>query len=130
MTTPSPHPHPHILEAYAADTRVEIEVLCGAWVLTNINSVIAHPEWKFRIKPKRITLKGLDGKDYSFPEPMRVAPEYEAKYFVPYSSGVSTGTWTSHSVDMALLKVGFCQETEAGAIEQRAALVAACGGTV
>jgi hypothetical protein len=127
------HPHPEILEAYAADTSVEIEGQRPngvAWLKAVLQDVLnpSYCDWQFRIKPERLSIMGLDGVERSFPEPMRVAPEKGGIYFSPWSGGIHEFTWNGQCFDQVSLKAGYIQATKAGAIEQRAAIVGALGG--
>ena len=126
MTTPSKIAH--ILLAYAEDVEVEIEcysLLMEVWIRTSIEYCIAHQDMEFRLKPKRITIGEL-----SFPEPLRSAPKSGSYYWVsiPFYEMPRRATWAGDTSDFNALNAHSCQATEQGAIEQRAAIVAACGG--
>ena len=122
----TPHPHAEILKAYADDTSVEIE--CHnpdrLWDKVDIDSVIDYPGFEFRIKPKMLSINGIE-----FPEPMRVAPEIGTPYCVVDSSRVRGYIWDGSSLSAgAELKSGFCHLTEEAAQQHRRAIVLANGG--
>ena len=129
----TPHPHQDILIVYAADTSVKIERKATGeikWFPSHIGAMFSYPEDSFRLKPKRITVTGMDGKEYSFPEPMRVAPGFGTEYWVVNGTDVYESQWDNDAIDAKRLTLGICQATEQGAVEQRAALIAVCGGVV
>jgi hypothetical protein len=123
------HPHAEILQAYTLDTSVEIEGSRsnGTWYLTTIDEAIYNPSQTFRLKPKERCVT-INGVEYKFPEPMRVAPAINSEYWVAYPGGDSWGEWSNHSYDQLTLKSGFMQATKAGAQAQRRAIIALNGG--
>jgi hypothetical protein len=126
------HPHAEILQAFALDTTVDIEGSRnnGARYLTSIDEVIYNPRQTFRIRPKERCVT-VDGVEYKFPEPMRVAPKVGANYWIAHSSSVGrfSDVWGENNYETRLLKGGFLQETKAGAEAQRRAIIALSGGT-
>jgi hypothetical protein len=124
------HPHAEILQAYALDMTVDIEGSRSdeTWYLTTIDEAIYNPSQTFRIKPKERSIT-IDGVEYKFPEPMRVAPEIGSRYFVArLFGGCSKCTWDESGFDTDSLNAGFLQATEAGAQAQRRAIIALNGG--
>jgi hypothetical protein len=123
------HPHKDIIDAWTADMTLEIEGFGGnrTWYLTTIDEVIYNPEQAFRIKPKERCVT-IDGVEYKFPEPLRVAPEKDRNYFTPWSGGIHEFTWNGQVCDKDALTAGYIQATEAGAKAQRRAIIALNGG--
>jgi hypothetical protein len=125
------HPQQEILQAFALDTSVEIEGSRngGMWYTTSIDSVIFYPERAFRLKPKERCVT-IDGVEFKFPEPLRVAPEVGTTvYVISVMHGVTAYCYGVQfkGLDYAI-KAGFCQATEAGAEAQRRAIIALTGG--
>jgi hypothetical protein len=94
------HPHKEIIEAYAADTSVEIEMQCstGEWFLTDINPVIYNHASTFRLKPKTMRIG-----EHEFPEPVRVAPATGAVFYVATPNAVETFYWNGVGFDSGCL---------------------------
>jgi hypothetical protein len=130
----SAHPHKAIIDAWTADTSIEIEFYepsLSKWFPSDLRALTAeaYAEQKFRIKPKTRSIT-VDGVLYEWPEPMRVAPVYETYYWhvSSYLNLVAESRWTNHEFDEAALKAGYMQATKEGAEAHRRALVAVSGG--
>jgi hypothetical protein len=125
------HPHAEILQAYILDTSVEIEGSSsnGIWYLTTIDEVIYNPRQMFRLKPKERCVT-INGVEYKFPEPMRVAPKVGALvHLISPMHDVLTYYYGAQYAEInRAIKAGFCQATEAGAQAQRRAIIALNGG--
>jgi hypothetical protein len=124
------HPHKAIIDAWTADTSIEIQRLNDSkeWVTSNIETLWQHPCYQFRIKPKMRSIT-VDGVKYEWPEPMRVAPKYGAPYWhVGSFLAVMGSCWADFKSDEAILKAGFMQATKEGAEAHRRALIAVSGG--
>ena len=127
------HPHADILKAYADDTSVEIEKQAHrtGWIEASIYAVLdlaRETGWEFRIKPTMRSITLQDGTVVSWPEPMRVAPEYGTKFFVVDTWTISMCEWTGTGWTSIALKAGFCHLTEEAAQQHRKALALANGG--
>ena len=88
---------------------------------------LGHPNYKWWVKPKTTTLAGKE-----FPDPLRVAPESDAKVFLVYpfaDKGFMPFNWTNIPTAMRHLKRGLIQATEEGAKAQAEATVLAYGGS-
>jgi hypothetical protein len=121
------HKYADILTAYAADTSIEIE---GSntnkqdWVRVSISAVTSLTEWKFRIKPKMRTVTA-NGKEYSWPEPLRVAPE-DGEYIWHVTSEGPEFIYFPQASEwkQSAVAKGFCHLTKEAADQHFAALVA------
>jgi hypothetical protein len=128
------HPHKEIIDAWTADTSIEIEFYepsLSKWFPSDWRALTAeaYAEAQFRIKPRMRSVT-VDGVKYEWPEPMRVAPEYGTPYWYisAYPNKVCESSWTNHEYDKEVLKIGFVQATKEGAEAHRRALIAVSGG--
>ena len=138
MTTPIPHPHAAKMAEYAQDAAIDGEawrnwefrfreeeqwedlIMKQAWL----------PECEYRRKPepiKMIKVTLQNGKVVEFPEPMRVAPADDTRYYVAdimFHSTISNANWESDSLDVLRLSRGLCHLTREAAGQHAAALLA------
>ena len=124
------HPHAEILKAFADDTSVKIErqeKSDSNWYQSSISTLINYPEKKFRLKPAMRSITLANGTVVEWPEPMRVAPEYEQFFIAGYEMVVESN-WNDSAWQQQVLKAGFCHLTEEAAQQHRKALVLANGG--
>jgi hypothetical protein len=128
------HPHKEIIDAWTADTSLEIEFYepsLSKWFPSDLRALTAeaYAEQKFRIKPKTRSIT-VDGVLYEWPEPMRVAPEFGTAYWVisTYQNRVYGVSWTNCDYDKEAMKIGYMQATKEGAEAHRRALIAVSGG--
>ena len=124
----TPHPHPEILKAFIEDTSVKIERLIdGNWCNSYIEEVTGYPDDLYRIKPTMRSITLQDGTVVSWPEPMRVAPDYEQFFIAGYERAVESN-WTGSAWQQRVLNAGFCHLSEEAAQQHRKAIVLANGG--
>ena len=123
------HPYKAILDAWTADTSIEIEKAVGLyWVpLSHPAAAITGLSGEFRIKPKMRSVT-VDGVKYEWPEPVRVAPEIGTKFWFAASMQTWAATRSNDTSDYKILKAGFMQATLEGAEAHRRALIAVSGG--
>ena len=125
----TPHPYPEILKAFIEDTNVHIEeeYKPGDWRLCGIGFLVSCPSGNFRLKPAMRHLTTQDGTVVSWPEPMRVAPDYE-QFFIAGYERVVESNWNGSAWQQQVLKAGFCHLSEEAAQQHRRAFVLANGG--
>lgn len=87
--------------------------------------VAANPKFRFRRKPKTITINGIE-----VPEPLRVDPGYKEVYWIASVSYncAQTSVWRSDDVDKKWLASGLIHSTKEAAEQHRRALILASGG--
>jgi hypothetical protein len=117
--------HADILIAYAADTSIDIQIKpIGAdlWVGANILDVFHgnYENWTFRIKPKMRTVT-VNGKEYSWPEPLRSAPEYGTKVWFVTTASIEYFTYRGPDIQF---DTGIYHLTKEAAEQHYAAFVA------
>lgn len=96
----------------------------------------ANPYWDetllYRLVPRRkmLTIIGVDGKAYEFPEPMQEAPEEgtEFWYIAATEKKVFADYWTGEQFDIDALKFNNYHRTREDAIACRNAWILARGG--
>jgi hypothetical protein len=127
----SAHPHKEIIDAWTADTSIEIEKKVGLyWTqLSHPATAITDPNGEFRIKPKMRSVT-VDGVKYEWPEPMRVAPERGTCVYFAYMDFVSIESWNFCITDNYRLRLQMCHGTKEGAEAHRRALIAVSGGAL
>ena len=125
------HPHKAIIDAWTADTSIEIEMIDsnGRTKKALVGDVMALEGCKFRIKPKMRSVT-VDGVKYEWPEPVLVAPEYGVVVHYTHTTAVSSERWTCNDFDKSRLRLQMCHATKEGAEAHRRALVAVSGGTL
>jgi len=126
------HPHKEIIDAWTADTSIEIEFYepsLSKWFPSDLRALTAesYAEQKFRIKPKTRSIT-VDGVLYEWPEPICVAPEYGVVVHFTHMPAVSSERWTCTDFDKRRLRLQMCHATEEGAEAHRRALIAVSGG--
>ena len=118
MTRPRNHKHAEMIRRWLDDDSLEVEMIsaAGEWVS-------ALPSWDegvvYRFKPKMIKCGDLE-----FPEPMRVAPDVDARCWLVNFYFAAPFLWTGHSSDFGWLKFGFLHTTQAAAEQHARALIA------
>jgi hypothetical protein len=123
------HPHKAIIDAWTADTTLEIErykLHDASWERSSVGEVFHFNGWKFRIKPKMRSVT-VDGVNYEFPEPMRVAPEIGEDFYLACMKSTCR-RWGGGDEQSFWLKAGFCHLTKEAAEQHRRALLAVNGG--
>ena len=124
-----------LLQLIAAAGRGEvIEVLrqSGWHEICDLDELLSsyHIGSKLRIKPKTITLAGIE-----FPEPLWVAPEIGAEIWIAITTDPCSPTRCRWIDAMASdfrfwLKLGLLQATEQGAKDQAKAMILSVGGSL
>lgn len=99
-----------------------LDVMCTKTLLEGIAEGRASDPERFRLKPRTITINGIE-----VPEPLRVAPEEGSDYFtVNMEDGDADSwrlEWRSGGLDSRRLNAGLCHATrEAAEIHARALL--------
>ena len=94
----------------------------------SLSGMLETPD-DYRIKPKTRSIT-VDGVLYEWPEPMRVAPKHETKFWFAGSTQVWAASWSNGASDYGILNTGFAHATKEGAEAHRRALVAVSGGTL
>ena len=132
----SAHPHREIIDAWTADTSIEIEFYepsLSKWFPSDLRALTAeaYAEAQFRIKPKTRSVT-VDGMLYEWPEPMRVAPEDGTIYWAVsvHLYRIFNSPWTGQDYDKEVLNIGCMQATREGAEAHRRALIAVSGGSL
>ena len=129
----SAHPHKEIIDAWTADTSIEIEESVrlsdgsNLWLAIALESVIKRPHDTFRIKPKMRSVT-VDGVKYEWPEPMHVAPLCDTTVYFTSLLAVITDAWLDVQQDNKRLELRLCHATKEGAEAHRRALIAVSGG--
>lgn len=126
MSENKQHPYAEILRAIADGEQIQTK-LEGEWIdrsypmaLQDI-SLNRVDQGSIRIKPKTIRIG-----EYDVPEPLRVAPEIRATYYVPsfYNhTNFSEYHWVNDGNDRSWLKNGMCHSTKAAAQLHSKALI-------
>lgn len=110
------HPHAELIKQMVDDD--SLRVTYGIEDTTyEAMSVLVYPEYDWRLvppKPKTITIVA-NGKEYVLPEPMRVAPAMDVKYFVPDFTDVNYYIWRGYKSELCWLSVGICHATREAA---------------
>ena len=122
-----------LLQLIAADLRGEVIEVLRDWrwyEICALDELLSsyYVGSKLRIKPKTITLAGVE-----FPEPMRVAPKIGEGYWLAYATeaaDVSPMTWNNELSDKWRLKRGLVQARRQGALDQTRAMVLSVGGSL
>jgi len=130
----SAHPHKEIIDAWTADTSIEIEFYepsLSKWFPSDLRALTAeaYAEQKFRIKPKTRSVT-VDGVKYEWPEPMLVAPLCDTTVYFTNLLAVITYTWLGDQRDHKRLELRLCHATKEGAEAHRRALIAVSGGSL
>ena len=130
----SAHPHKEIIDAWTADTSIEIEMIEDNGVTNRvlIGDVIALEGCElegctFRVKPKMRSVT-VDGVKYEWPEPMHVAPLCDTTVYFTSLLAVITDAWLDVQQDNKRLELRLCHATKEGAEAHRRALIAVSGG--
>ncbi len=99
----------------------EYKHLSGTEWIRPHNHIVLHDDQRYRQIPKTIKING-----YDVPEPMRVKPEHNGKYYYVdldiYGGGVNHDYYESHDLDLIRLGRGICHETEQAALIHAKAL--------
>lgn len=131
----TPHKHADLLHAIAEGRKVEMRHskdcpwYSPSYILRLLDDDAAGDgptNYEFRIQPEIRTLAG-----HAFPEPVSVPLATETEYWIarPDLPGLcSQRGWHSSSLDDAMRRRGLIQPTEASAIAQARAIIAAIGG--
>lgn len=136
MTKANEHLHAEFLRALADGEPLDtFEIHDTAWPSFHFLTVqpmhlgllyAERDKWNIRRKQKTIRIGAME-----IPEPMRVAPEVGAEYWMPAmrSSAVSNDCWCGVPTDMRRLNYGICHATREAAEAHRRALIMVSGGT-
>lgn len=98
-----------------------VSVISNKQILIDIGCGTALPPCEYRIKPCTINING-----HEVPEPMRVAPEKETRYYAPHVLAEDLyvcWTWHGNSTDNRLLLLGITHKTKEAAITHAKALL-------
>jgi len=115
------HPlkHAKFIHAWADGEDVQIFYkTAGEWVsICGSHSWCDHNEYRF--KPKMITVG-----EYSFPEPMRVAPAIRQEVWLTTLTGAEPVQWSNNPVKEHWLKLGLIHDYKVAAEAHTRALIA------
>lgn len=119
------HPYAAILRAIADGDAIQVASDSGGWMDLSSNGVLyeigSGRKQTFRIKPRTITINGIE-----VPEPMRVAPSRESRYFavsIGTTSTVSGFIWECDDADVQYLQRGLVHATREAAEAHARALL-------
>jgi len=89
-----------------------------------------HDSTEYRRRPKLITATDAKGRVWSWPEPMREAPERGTYYFLldMLGDGYAKFRWDNHQSDKDFLLRSLCHLTEEAIKQHAAAMRAICNG--
>ena len=110
------HPHAELIKQMVDDDTLRATYGDG-WHECGADSVRFYPTRDWHLvppKPKTITIVA-NGKTYELPEPMRVAPAMDVKYFVPDFTDVNYYIWRGYKSELCWLSVGVCHATREAA---------------
>lgn len=101
----------------------------GVWVNAYDYNPLGYPEYEWRIKPRTIIIG-----DMEVPEPMRVAPEYNTKFWVVVGltglDFILPMEWKGTESEVRWIERGIAHKTEEAAIAHAKALIKISGGNV
>ena len=116
------HKHHDMIVDWAKNTDLKVEFKSkynGSWMEVAWPDWDDEYEWRFKPEePKFLTIIGADGKARSYPEPCKVKPTKESKYFTCAPDSVTLFfTWTFHDTyaDNLWIKRGIVHLTEEAA---------------
>ncbi len=112
------HPHADLIKQMVDDDTLRATAT-DATGECRLDTVACYPNYDWRLvppKPKTITIVA-GGKTYELPEPMRVAPEVGAKYYLFWTLSVDEGVWRNADYDQKWLSLGLLHATP-GAAQQ------------
>lgn len=118
------HKHADMIRRWLDDNSLEVEWKKGdTWSLLSPNTITWDEECDYRFKSKMIKVG-----EYSFPEPMRVAPAIGTTYWAVQIDGTAAiteeWTWACDDQDRRALNRGLCHATKEAAEQHAKALIA------
>ena len=131
-----PHKHAEFLHALADGRGDEFEAHHESWgadawriISSDAWRICMSPDdWTVRRKPKTKTIRI---GDMDVLEPMRVAPAMGTVVWLVciHTDSPFRYSWSGNATERKWLKLGVCQATEQGAMDQRRAMILLAGGT-
>lgn len=126
MKQKTEHKYAHILRAIADGDQVQWKDMNGSWLnLSHDDALIKIAEDRsmpvyFRIKPRTININGFE-----VPEPLRVAPDGNIRYWTMsiHEKHAVSFTWSSSKIDRDWLMAGLCHATREAAEAHARALL-------
>ena len=114
------HKHAEYIIAWAHGVEVEFWNECSDQWADVGEAHYWTPDWEYRFKPKMIRCGEME-----FPEPMRVAPELDTRFWLATTlEDVLVYRWENDAFDQKVLSRGICHLTEEAAEAHARALIA------